>query len=350
MNASSRATWTTVAAIAALSALSSSRDDRETAASSEVTGARVIVAEYGSPPAPRAGRLVICSFNIQFLGQSKKRLDEPLSELLKDFDIVVVQELIGPPADGTWPGEEEKEYSANEKAKAFFDEMKAHGFKYELSKENTGRTKNHVNSSVAEWWVAFYKPKRVKVADDLPRGFLSDVLAKNDVFDRVPYAFAFRTVNENADFVLISVHLKAAQGEKAGRKAELAAIEEWIADNSEVEQDFIILGDMNIQSGKELESALPGDFLSLNSAAFPTNTNVNGPKPYDHVMFNPDFTTEVDAEFGFRVVNLVTEMKPYWPKRTGYPGKPYKHNEFRQYFSDHNPVFFQMTIPDEDDD
>jgi len=47
--------------------------------------------------------LAICSFNIQFLGQSVKRDNIALVSILKDFDIVVVQELVAPPFDGTFP-------------------------------------------------------------------------------------------------------------------------------------------------------------------------------------------------------------------------------------------------------
>ena len=47
--------------------------------------------------------LKICSFNIQFLGQSKVRDDVALANLIKDYDVVVVQELIAPPYPGTFP-------------------------------------------------------------------------------------------------------------------------------------------------------------------------------------------------------------------------------------------------------
>ena len=38
--------------------------------------------------------------------------------------------------------------------------------------EDTGTgEKNHKNGSATEWWVAFYNPDNVQVADDLPGGF-----------------------------------------------------------------------------------------------------------------------------------------------------------------------------------
>ena len=50
-----------------------------------------------------AATLDICSFNIQFLGHFKNRDDEALAALVKDFDIVVVQELVAPPMKGQYP-------------------------------------------------------------------------------------------------------------------------------------------------------------------------------------------------------------------------------------------------------
>ena len=163
--------------------------------------------------------LGVCSFNIQFLGSSKSRDNAGLAELLKRYDIVVIQELIAPPYDGKFPNS--ADYVPNPQARLFFDCMKQDGFSYRLSEEDTGPgLKTHLNSSATEWWVVFYKPTKVKPAADLPSGFLSKKLGHNKDFDRVPYAFGFRTLDDQMDFVLISVHLEPGAGilNKARRK------------------------------------------------------------------------------------------------------------------------------------
>jgi len=45
-------------------------------------------------------------------------------------------------------------------------------------------------------------------------------------------------------------------------------------------------------------------------------------------------------------------MKTFWEESSTdpYPGDPYNHNGFRKYYSDHHPVVFMMTIPENDDD
>jgi len=166
-------------------------------------------------------------------------------------------------------------------------------------------------------------------------------------------AFAFRTLDEKLDFVLISLHLEPNGGasHKARRKHELSAIANWIDDNDDEEKDFIILGDMNIEDEDELVDATPSGYLSLNDECRITNTNINGPKPYDHVMYNTTFTTEIDTEFDLKVINLIGLMEPLWLLTdVNYHGNPYNHNLFKQYYSDHHPVVFVMKVPDEDDD
>lgn len=299
------------------------------------------------------GTLLVCSFNIQFLGSSKSRDNKALASVLKDYDIVVIQELVAPPYSGTFP--DGKNYVPDAEAAAFFDQMKSLGFKYVLSEEDTGPgAKNHLNSPATEWWVSFYKPETVEAADDLPSGFLSKDRTNNDDYERVPHAFSFRTTDEKLDFVLISVHLKpdSSKASKERRKHELSSIASWIEDNNETEKDFIVLGDMNIENKAELSDAIPSGYLSLNDECVQTNTNVNGPKPYDHVMYNKAFTTEVDSEYDFKVIDLIKAMKPFWKKGTTepYPGNPYNHNSFRKYYSDHHPVLFRLAIPEFDDD
>jgi hypothetical protein len=86
----------------------------------------------------------------------------------------------------------------------------------------------------------------------------------------------------------------------------------------------------------------PAGFVSLNDECRPTNTNVNGPKPCDHVMLNPAFTTEADWGFDLQVINLIEVMRGAWALPEAYPGDPYVHNEFKQYYSDHHPVMFRL--------
>ena len=252
-------------------------------------------------------------------------------------------------------------YRPDAEAAAFFHAMTALGFSYILSAEDTGTdVRNHLNSSATEWWVVFYKADTVAPAGGLPTMFVAEDRTDHEHYERVPYAFAFRTPSGMLDFVLISVHLKPGAGSanQARRKEELAAIRAWVDANDDAEKDFIILGDMNIEDCDELREVTPSGFRSLNDECEATNTNVNGPKPYDHVMIRSRFTKEIDKKFDFRVYNLIEAMRPFWNAAAPYPGgavspiglPAYDHNQFRAFYSDHHPVVFKLNIPDADDD
>lgn len=121
------------------------------------------------------------------------------------------------------------------------------------------------------------------------------------------------------------------------------------------EKDIIILGDMNIEDAEELADATPVGYLSLNNEVRRTNTLINssstqGAKPYDHIMYNVGATEhEIDTDFDMNVIDLVAAMKPLWSASSKYPGDPYNHNLFKQYYSDHHPIEFRILILDDDD-
>ena len=166
----------------------------------------VLLCALSSSPLLAEELLRICSFNIQFLGHFKNRDNVALASILREYDIVVVQELVAPPYSMTFP--DGTGGRADAEARAFFDAMICNGFSYQMSEEDTGPgERNHTNTTATEWWVAFYKPDRVLAAPDLPSGFLAEDRSANPSYARVPYAFAFRSMDTDADFVLISVHL-----------------------------------------------------------------------------------------------------------------------------------------------
>ena len=73
----------------------------------------------------------ICSFNIQFLGNSRSRDDIALANLVAPYDIVVVQELVSPPYAGTFP--DGTPLKPDAESAEFFDAMRGHGFQYVIS-------------------------------------------------------------------------------------------------------------------------------------------------------------------------------------------------------------------------
>lgn len=297
-----------------------------------------------------AEHLKVVSFNIQFLGHFKKKDNHALAELLSAYDLVFIQELVAPPTDGQYP--DGTLYKADNEAKGFFEAMASQGFSYEISEEDTGTGENiHKNSSATEWFVAFYKPGNVSPANDLPHGFIAADRSNHADYERVPYAFPFRA--GGSDLVFISVHLQPGGSTKETKRRahELMSIFSWIESQPGQEQDYVVLGDMNIEDCGELKSILPKGYASLNDECTPTNTNPNGPKPYDHVLYNVLYTANEVPEKRFQVIDLVAAMKSAWPTSEGvYPGDPYDHKKFRMRYSDHHPIAFAINTNKQDDD
>ncbi len=282
--------------------------------------------------------LTICSFNIKWLGNYKEKKNDILCRMLVNFDIVLVQELVAPPYPGAFP--DGTRMMPDQEARAFFDTMRGYGFSWWLCEEDTGpQERIHTNGTGTEWWVAFYKPAVVQTAPDLPWGFLADDRGRNPCYDRVPYAFSFRTPGGEFDFVLISVHLSTTSTDR--RHEELASVSSWIDGHAHAEKDFAILGDTNAQDCRELRKLIPMGFFSLNAACQPTNVSLD--KPYDDALVSVSLREKVDSAFGFRVLPLRDLCDRYGPC-------PHDIRQFAILYSDHNPVWFRLDLPDQDDD
>ncbi|TXI85112.1 MAG: hypothetical protein E6Q38_00990 [Crocinitomicaceae bacterium] len=288
--------------------------------------------------------LKICSFNIQFLGHFQTRENAVLADVVKDHDIVVVQEMVAAPVDGLYP--DKTVFKADKESGAFVAEMTKRGFSYWLSEEDTGPTKNHTPTTASEWWIVFYKKE--KVLPDTVRcyGFVSQPLVANATFDRVPYAFPFKAVHGKSNFTLVSVHLHPDDGKTdvIARKTELDALVSWMTTVKESNKDIFVLGDCNIYDQKEFVDYKTKNITSLNEACVSTNSlqygNAAKGEPYDHVFYS-SYSTEDLVKNSFKVVDLKAEILKLVPAGT-YQLDPYVHDDFRTKFSDHLPVSFKL--------
>lgn len=290
--------------------------------------------------------LSICSFNIQFLGHFQNRENSVLAEILKNHDIVVVQEMVAAPLAGNYP--DGSAFKKDNESAAFVQEMENRGFSYWLSEEDTGPTKNHTPTTASEWWIVFYKKESVLPDTTRCKGFVSAPLTNNAVYERVPYAFPFKAVNGALNFTLVSVHLKPGDGseETATRQNELKELFQWTSTQMESNKDFYVLGDCNIYDQSEFAHFKEKDVFSLNNDCHSTNTKMYESKdkgePYDHVFYT-SYSKQDLVKGSFEVVDLLTEIK-----KNSKPGRfnltPYVHDEFRTMFSDHVPVTFQLVI------
>lgn len=286
--------------------------------------------------------LNICSFNIQFLGNFKNKDNVTLSKILKPFDIVVIQELVAPPFPGKFP--DNIPFKVDEESKAFYTEMKKQGFACWLSTEDTGPTNNHINSTASEWWIIFYKTAKVRGDSTRFHGFVSQPLVANPNQDRVSFIFPFKSVKGNTTFSLIPVHLNPGDSKEdySRRQVEFNYLFNWTKTQTEMNKDFLILGDCNIYKADEFTPFKKLDFYSLNDKCKSTNTKIyesqEKGKPYDHIFYNSNSKEDLILS-SFEVHDLKAQVKAINP---GNITEPYDHDDFRAKYSDHLPVSFMM--------
>lgn len=288
----------------------------------------------------------ICSFNIKWLGHYKRKKNQALVSLLKEYDIVLIQELVSPPHKGSYP--DGSEFESDKEAKEFTDLMLTNGFEYWISEEDTGPNKIHTSGAASEWFIVFYSPDKLSIRRNGLNGFLANNRLSNPDYERVPYAFSFKVNDGGMDFVLISVHLKpgSSRENRARRIHEIGSVYDWILENDSEEKDFIILGDMNIHDCRELSSVLPAGYSSINANCKATNLSSEG-KPYDHGFYHTEYSTEVDLS-SFRVLDLKDEMLSIWDGIGVFPEDNL--GLFSQYYSDHKPIIFTLKDTEKDDD
>lgn len=366
--------------------------------------------------------LAVCSFNISFVGHWKAvdKQSANIAKLLEPCDVIAVQELVAPPTnygldaagkphiwldqdellkdaakkdpdelietftpwwtDKTKPQGIVEEWEADYQAFHFVAHMVKAGFEYEISKGDTGKTVNHNNSTSSEWHIAFYRKSKVFPVPEtnMPSGWTkldpAEPLAKHPVFDRLPCAFAFRTVmqpnNKQIDFVLINVHLHSTQtrdneSEKdAGliRANELFHIYKWVEKVQAIypERDFITLGDMNVVSPKQLDDISTefratltaagmknqDNLVNLNEDSHPTNVSRKDPKPFDQIFFDSVYTKEIVRSKAYGADMVIVDITEKYDLENVFKNAI---GNFVKAYSDHVPLLFVMKIGQDDD-
>ena len=306
-------------------------------------GAPGVVASTGD------GRLTICSFNIKWLGHYTRKKHQALANMMADYDMVIVQELMDPPVALQLPG---RSIEADEHSAQFFQFMEGHGFRWALSESGTGKPEPPGGGNAQEWPAVFYRDDEVRFVDE-QSSFLSSQTIENTVFDRVPYAFHFAAHDGSMDFTVINSHLTQGRSSvnATERQAELNAIARWCAQTTAAtnERDFLIVGDLNLKDQVETMALLPAGFAALNSNGTSTTmSNTNGGSPYDNVLYQTSATAN-DLVLGnsqFTVLDLRVLANTHWD----VPGSPPTGDDFSILFSDHKPVVFEMRYGAQDDD
>lgn len=160
---------------------------------------------------------------------------------------------------------------------------------------------------------------------------------------RPPYVASFKS--GNFDFVVITTHIRWGDSE-AGRKPELQALAQWVADKKALfekdkrafdDQDLFAMGDFNIPSVKsKLFSAVTSMGLMVPSALAKSDlgSNLKKDKRYDQILHLPHYPENFTNKGG--VVDFFAgNHKPLFPVLTK--------DAFTYQMSDHLPLWIQVN-------
>ncbi|HKY95399.1 MAG TPA: hypothetical protein VJL84_08835 [Kiloniellales bacterium] len=299
------------------------------------------------PPEALGGApLTLATFTIDGIGVYSTREDEALACLVAPYDLVVVHDLGAPPYPGTF-GDGEA-YRPAQPAADFFDAMRRHGFDYVMAPEDTGHVPtNKLNSGLTVWPVTFYKPDRVRLAQDRPSGYIDPDRTANPSYDRVPFALAFVTADGFYDFYVVSVDLAEGREKASRRRFELGALTGWLSQYAGGERDVFVSGGFDFNDCSEV-AGLPPILIALDDNCQATNVSNKRPTAGWLVLEGP--SAEITGEPV--VLDMIREMQPFWVYTfgEGYPGDPLNYQLFASTYSGHKPVILGVIPPSDDAD
>jgi len=290
--------------------------------------------------------LTLVSFTIDDLGVYSKRDNEALACLVGLYDLVVPHGLGAPPYAHTFADGEA--YRPSAAAAQFFDTMRLAGYEYVMAPEDTGHVPtNRLNSGLTTWPVVFYKPDRLRVAQDRPSGYIEPDRTANPNFDRVPFAVAFQTIDGRYDFMVVSVELAEGREKASRRRFELSALTGWLSKYASNERDVYISGGFDFADCSEI-GALPPALTWSDAGCRPTDVALK--RPSDGWLVLEGGNGNIWGKPA--IVNIIAEMQPFWFYKEGpdYPGDPLNQLLFNSVYAGSRPVVLPIAPPPDDVD
>ncbi len=253
------------------------------------------------PGVKRDGNTVrVATFNIQVFGEKKlsnPRVTSLLVEILRNFDIVAIQEI----------------RSKQDIMSRFVDQLNATGRHYDyVIGPRLGRT------SSKEQYAFVFDTASIEI----DRTALYTVSDPDDLLHREPLVGWFRVRGPPPDqaftFSLVNIHTDP--DETRQELDALAEVFRAVRDDGRGEDDVIILGDLNVD---DAHLGLLGQISNIHWCVTRLATNTRGTKQYDNIVFSELATTEYTGRWGvfdmIRQFNLtvdealqVSDHQPVW--------------------------------------
>jgi len=250
--------------------------------------------EDGSNGETTSETITLATFNIQNLGRDKPDQAKLAAEIIKQFDVVAVQEVMN------YGGGTKGLQAVNKIVEELGD-----GWASIVSTEPNG-TESAASGAVHtfEFYAFIYNTTKVQIVGaarlwDEAANPDSDLTDQERQFDREPFIASFKVVNGNLDFTVISHH--AAAPGKSWRDDEikrLKSVYQAVQAEDPNQNDVFLMGDFNTPVNKSEWSDLKGlatmthiltadDKTTLNKSAGKLSQN-----QYDTIWCQSDASAE----------------------------------------------------------
>ena len=303
------------------------------------------------------------TFNIEKLGKANEYQARNAAEILKNYDLVAIQEVMNTGATrNNHIGK--KGIEALQQIVAYLGDDWA----YIVSIEPNG-TANAERSGALntfEYYAFIYRKSKVELISDSAYLWDEDVNSMQGLkdqerqFDREPFIASFKVKNGNLDFTLITIH--AASPSAEWRKDEIRRLKivyETVQDSNANQNDVFLLGDFNTSvDKKEWESlkSLPGMKHILTSSNVTTLYKARGrlsKNQYDTIWYQAEYSDE-------DIIAETANVHEAWRESIDMPNdvrlpRSIKSNEnkkiwlYGKYVSDHLPITMLLLV-DKDTD
>lgn len=205
----------------------------------------------------------IGSFNIEKLGKDNPYQAKNAAEILKNYDIVAIQEVMNTSATAANNQRGDKGIKALKQILACLNA----DWDFVLSPEPNGTEKAEITGrlNTFEYYAFIFRKSKIDLipnsaflwdedADPIP-----DLEDQERQFDREPFIASFKVKNESLDFTLITIH--AASRPAKWRRDEikrLRLVYEKVQDSDPCQNDVFLLGDFNTSVDKKEWEPLKG--------------------------------------------------------------------------------------------
>lgn len=298
------------------------------------------------------------TFNIEKLGKANEYQAKNAAKILKNYDIVAIQEVMNTGASKTNPRGEKGIEALKHIVSYLGDNW---GYVVSLEPNGTASANRSRAFNTFEYYAFIYRKSKLELVKDSahlwnelgnPMQGLKD---QERQFDREPFIASFKVKNGNLDFTIITIHAAApAAGWRKDEIKRLAVVYKTVQDSDSKQNDIFLMGDFNTNVDKKewdnLKSLASTKHI-LTSSDITTLDKARGrlsKSQYDTIWYQGQYSDE-DIIAETAQVHQVWQEDLEKPKDIKVP-KKIRNPENRQiwlygkYASDHLPVTMLLWV------